>query len=335
MEKDSPPDEFLCPITQDVMLHPVMDHEGHSFEHKAILNWLLVNTKCPIGRENIARTELSPNRALRSLIDKWNSQVGRDVSHLTDELLEEESKLKAKLEEMDAKGIVPKFVAPPPQTPPPPSAFRGRPPVGMPLSGTFTRTKIVSSPSVRVVVNRTVNPPPPSRPIVHTHVASTFVPQNIVANNPTANTHNAKPPNGPRPPSTKRSEPSAPPSPRKVVQYVKALYDYTAQTEKDLSFKEGDQVRVIDRSNPTGWWEGELNGVTGFFPSTFVEVEERIFYVTAIFDFNGESEKDLSFNVGDRIKVTDNTNPSGWWKGELSNGQSGFFPCNFVETERQ
>lgn len=42
------------------------------------------------------------------------------------------------------------------------------------------------------------------------------------------------------------------------------------------------------------------------------------------------ANRDLSFKVGDKIKVTDSSNPSGWWKGELMTGQTGFFPYTFV-----
>jgi hypothetical protein len=34
------PDGFICPITQDVMRDPVMLIDGHSYERKAIVDWL-------------------------------------------------------------------------------------------------------------------------------------------------------------------------------------------------------------------------------------------------------------------------------------------------------
>lgn len=52
---------------------------------------------------------------------------------------------------------------------------------------------------------------------------------------------------------------------------VRALYDFQAENETDLSFKEGDMINVLDRTDPSGWYEGELNGVRGYFPSNFVE----------------------------------------------------------------
>jgi len=53
---------------------------------------------------------------------------------------------------------------------------------------------------------------------------------------------------------------------------ARALYDYDAENPDDLSFKEGDTINVIDSSDPSGWWEGEINGVSGFFPSNFCEL---------------------------------------------------------------
>jgi len=52
---------------------------------------------------------------------------------------------------------------------------------------------------------------------------------------------------------------------------VRALYDYDAENEGDLSFKEGDMINILDKSDPSGWWQGEVNGNVGFFPSNFVE----------------------------------------------------------------
>jgi len=54
---------------------------------------------------------------------------------------------------------------------------------------------------------------------------------------------------------------------------AKALYDYDAENPDDLSFKEGDIIMVLDQSDPSGWWEGEIGGKTGFFPSNFVELQ--------------------------------------------------------------
>jgi len=52
-------------------------------------------------------------------------------------------------------------------------------------------------------------------------------------------------------------------------------------------------------------------------------------YVTALYDFGGQSAGDLVFREGDRIKVVKKTNSTDdWWEGEL-NGVKGAFPANY------
>uniref|UniRef100_A0A8C4ZJC0 FCH and double SH3 domains 2 n=2 Tax=Gadus morhua TaxID=8049 RepID=A0A8C4ZJC0_GADMO len=55
--------------------------------------------------------------------------------------------------------------------------------------------------------------------------------------------------------------------------YVRALYDYDGQAEEELSFVEGAVIRLLSRDMQTddGFWEGELNGRVGVFPSVLVE----------------------------------------------------------------
>ena len=56
--------------------------------------------------------------------------------------------------------------------------------------------------------------------------------------------------------------------------YCKGLYDYSANGKDELSFKEDDVIHIVSRSPngvDDGWWMGELNGLTGLFPSIVVE----------------------------------------------------------------
>jgi len=54
------------------------------------------------------------------------------------------------------------------------------------------------------------------------------------------------------------------------LQY-RAIAAYEASQEGDLWFNEGDIINVTDTSDPDGWWTGEIDGVTGVFPSNYVE----------------------------------------------------------------
>lgn len=37
----------------------------------------------------------------------------------------------------------------------------------------------------------------------------------------------------------------------------------------DLTFKKGDHIKLLKKTN-NGWWYGELDGQTGYFPHNFV-----------------------------------------------------------------
>ncbi|CAG4970005.1 unnamed protein product [Colias eurytheme] len=55
-----------------------------------------------------------------------------------------------------------------------------------------------------------------------------------------------------------------------VIDKVIALYSYTAQNADELSFEKDDIIAVTDRSQDPDWWQGELRGMTGLFPSNYV-----------------------------------------------------------------
>ncbi|KAL2014959.1 hypothetical protein VTK56DRAFT_6723 [Thermocarpiscus australiensis] len=56
--------------------------------------------------------------------------------------------------------------------------------------------------------------------------------------------------------------------------YVRALYDYEADDRTSLSFHEGDIIQVITRLE-SGWWDGVINGVRGWFPSNYCQIITR------------------------------------------------------------
>ncbi|APA10875.1 hypothetical protein SS1G_03461 [Sclerotinia sclerotiorum 1980 UF-70] len=52
--------------------------------------------------------------------------------------------------------------------------------------------------------------------------------------------------------------------------FVVALYSFEGQGKGDLSFKEGDRIRVTKKTDSTDdWWDGELKGVKGSFPANY------------------------------------------------------------------
>ncbi|CAH0384562.1 unnamed protein product [Bemisia tabaci] len=119
--------------------------------------------------------------------------------------------------------------------------------------------------------------------------------------------------------------------------YCIALYDYNADVESDLSFKEKDVI-LLTREVNEEWFMGCLNGREGMFPSNYVEVKVPLNSadssssenrkVIAIFDFHAESWDDLDFKEGDEVTVLETINQD-WLYGEIGD-KRGQFPSSFV-----
>jgi len=54
-------------------------------------------------------------------------------------------------------------------------------------------------------------------------------------------------------------------------EWAEALYDYSGQEAGDLDLREGERVRVTDKTS-SDWWTGEIGGRKGVFPVTYVKL---------------------------------------------------------------
>jgi len=63
------PTEFYCPISHCLMLEPVMDREGNTYERTSIEQWLTNHNTSPITRNSLNANRLVVNRALVGLIE--------------------------------------------------------------------------------------------------------------------------------------------------------------------------------------------------------------------------------------------------------------------------
>ena len=67
-EKERPPDGLECPITNELMLDPVICADGHSYERAGIAEWLQDHDTSPSADAVLEHKHLIPNHALRKVI---------------------------------------------------------------------------------------------------------------------------------------------------------------------------------------------------------------------------------------------------------------------------
>jgi hypothetical protein len=65
------PEGFLCPITLELMVSPVMAADGHSYEQSAIEEWLEAHSTSPKTNEELPHVHLVPNHTLRAIIQDF------------------------------------------------------------------------------------------------------------------------------------------------------------------------------------------------------------------------------------------------------------------------
>lgn len=68
------PHAFLCPITQEIMIDPVIIETGQTYERQFIEEWLKTKSTCPITNVELKSKSWIPNYSLKSAILDWKSK---------------------------------------------------------------------------------------------------------------------------------------------------------------------------------------------------------------------------------------------------------------------
>ncbi|KAG6430692.1 hypothetical protein SASPL_108764 [Salvia splendens] len=67
------PSYFLCPISLEIMKDPVTISTGTTFDRESIEKWIFSHkhNTCPLTKQPLSNTDLTPNVTLRRLIQSW------------------------------------------------------------------------------------------------------------------------------------------------------------------------------------------------------------------------------------------------------------------------
>jgi hypothetical protein len=68
------PEEFICPLTEEIMEDPVIMEDGHTYERFAIHKYLKENGTSPVTKEKIISMKLTPNHTIRKLIQNYKEK---------------------------------------------------------------------------------------------------------------------------------------------------------------------------------------------------------------------------------------------------------------------
>ncbi|XP_025902048.1 E3 ubiquitin-protein ligase SH3RF2 [Nothoprocta perdicaria] len=122
------------------------------------------------------------------------------------------------------------------------------------------------------------------------------------------------------------------------VPRAKALYSYRGHNPGELRFNKGDIIMLL-RQLDENWYLGEINGISGVFPASSVQVIKHLPLppplCRALYNFDlrsrdkNENKDCLTFHKGDIITVISRVDEN-WAEGKLGD-KVGIFPILFVE----
>ncbi|XDV37132.1 hypothetical protein PO909_006786 [Leuciscus waleckii] len=132
---------------------------------------------------------------------------------------------------------------------------------------------------------------------------------------------------------------------------ARAIYDFKAQTAKELTFKKGETV-YITRQIDNNWYEGEYRGHVGIFPISYVEKippserhqparppppaqNREIGEAIARYNFNADTNVELSLRKGERVILLRQVDKN-WFEGKIpGTNKQGIFPVSYVDVVKK
>lgn len=125
------------------------------------------------------------------------------------------------------------------------------------------------------------------------------------------------------------------------VSLCKALYDYAATAEDELTFTEDALLYVLEADDDE-WWKAKLKtgdddddeGPVGLVPANYVEESEPIRASRALYDYSKQNDDEIDMAEDEMLSVYE---VKGDWllvKKQVDGvptGKLGFVPANYVD----
>jgi len=76
-----------CPITQEIFEDPVIGEDGHTYERKAITDWLRKNGTSPMTRQPMSIDTLRTNHVVKQMIEEYITITASSIALPTELLI--------------------------------------------------------------------------------------------------------------------------------------------------------------------------------------------------------------------------------------------------------
>jgi len=120
----------------------------------------------------------------------------------------------------------------------------------------------------------------------------------------------------------------------KGVKFAQVLYDFHAESPSEINLVKGTLIKILNDEN-NEWWEGTFEDNSGFFPASYVKIEEKYLHMnpkqkaSVTYDYYADSENEITIKKGDIVYLHESDPDQEWWEANL-NGNRGFIPKHYI-----
>ncbi|RAR06474.1 cytoskeleton assembly control protein sla1 [Stemphylium lycopersici] len=107
-------------------------------------------------------------------------------------------------------------------------------------------------------------------------------------------------------------------------------------SSNEITLNEGDVLMVLEKSTDDAWWTAKKKGTAedeeepeGLIPNNYIEEAAPIAQAKALFDYDRQTDEELSFKEDALLDVYDTTDPD--WTLVGVDNDYGFAPANYIE----